>query len=171
VVDGQAADLQETLAIKPNRPGRNVVLLGVFDTRRPAPAPIAAVTVTVQTTGGVQQSWLPAEQLADRQWSVPVDLTAAGTTTVRVSVRRAGLPDAGSTFDWTVGAAPTRLRAPVVSQAPIRRILTIGAGGLAVLVLYAWLLVRYWRRLRTTRNQPLAEQLIEVPEYADAMAP
>lgn len=171
VVDGQAADLQETLAIRPNRPGRNVVLLGVFDTRRPAPAPIAAVTITVQATGGVQQSSLTAEQLADHQWSVPVALTAAGTTTVHLSVRRAGLPDAGSTFHWTVGAAPTHLRARVLSQAPLRRILTIGAGGLAVLVLYGWLLARYWRRLRTTRRHPIEEQHVEVPEYADAMAP
>src|ERR1700712_3782664 len=37
VVNGAAADLQETLAVKPNLPGANVVLVGVFDTRRPSP--------------------------------------------------------------------------------------------------------------------------------------
>ena len=33
-----ADDLIVTFALKPNQPGRNFVSLGVFDTRRPAPA-------------------------------------------------------------------------------------------------------------------------------------
>jgi copper transport protein len=171
VVDRQAADLQETLAIRPNRPGRNVVLVGVFDTRRPAPAPIGAVTVMVRGPGGVQQSALTAEQLADHQWSVPVDLTAAGTTTVLVSVQRLGLADATSAFDWTVGAAPTRMHPVVLSQAPVRGVLTIGAGALAVLVLFGWLLAGYGRRRRTEGRKPAPEQHVAAPEYADAMAP
>ena len=40
-----------TLALKPNRPGQNFVTLGVFDTRRPAPAPIDEVAVQLQGPG------------------------------------------------------------------------------------------------------------------------
>ena len=72
VVDGKAADLQETLALRPNLPGRNVALVGIFDTRRPALAPVAAVRVTVLSSDGAAAAAVSAERLADGQWSAPV---------------------------------------------------------------------------------------------------
>jgi copper transport protein len=172
VVDGQAGDLQETLAIRPNRPGRNVVVLGVYDTRRPAPAPITGVSVTIPSLGGASTSPVPAERLADHQWSVPVALAASGPTQIRVAVQRAGFADATSAFSWTVGAVPAVMRPTAVSQAPIGRALKVAAVALAVVVLYAWLMAGYWRRSRRRRaTLPAAYQPVEAPEYADAMAP
>jgi copper transport protein len=172
VVDGQAADLQETLAIRPNRPGRNVVVLGVYDTRRPAPGPITGVSVTIAPLRGASTSPIAAERLADRQWSVPVTLGASGPTPIRVAVQRAGFADATSDFSWTVGAVPAVMRPTVVSQAPIGRALEIAAVALAVLVLYGWLMAGYWRRSRPRRAAlPAALQPVEASAYADAMAP
>jgi len=37
------------MSIRPNLPGRNFVTLDVYDTRRPAPEPIQAVTVTARS--------------------------------------------------------------------------------------------------------------------------
>jgi copper transport protein len=172
VMDGQAADLQETLAIRPNRPGRNVVVLGVYDTRRPAPGPINGVSVTIAPLRGASTSPIAAERLADRQWSVPVTLGASGPTPIRVAVQRTGFADATSDFSWTVGAVPAAMRPTVVSQAPIGRALEVAAVALAVLVLYAWLMAGYWRRSRRHRAAlPAALQSVEASAYADAMAP
>ena len=49
-----AGDLLVSLSVKPNEPGANFVTAGVFDTRRPAPAQVRGVDVSI---GGAAGRW------------------------------------------------------------------------------------------------------------------
>ena len=108
VVDRQVADLQESLAIRPNRPGRNVALVAVLDTRRPALSPVSAVDVTFMGSDGRRVS-VPAERLAAGQWSAPAEL-GAGRTQVSITVHRAGLVDAVGSYEWNVAGSSAATR-------------------------------------------------------------
>ena len=119
VLDGSVADLQQTLAVRPNLPGHNVVLAEVFDTRRPAPAPITGVSITVREVDGRRIGPLPAQRLPDGRWSTPLDLVSGGRAAVTISVRRAGLTSTDKSFSWVVGGASTASRPATVSNAPI----------------------------------------------------
>jgi copper transport protein len=121
VQDARVADLQQTLAVRPNLPGQNLVLVDVFDTRRPAPAPIRRVTVGLIDADGTDSGAVPAEQLADGRWSAPVMLNGTGLSRVTVTVQRAGLPDAVHAYRWAVGGASATDRSVLVSTSPIRK--------------------------------------------------
>jgi copper transport protein len=112
-------DLQQALALRPNRPGRNVVTVSVFDTRRPAPAPIRRVLVSLIGLDGRRTGPLAAERLADGRWSAAGDVTASGRLGVEVTVLRGGLPDASHLYRWTVGGTRSVTRPATVSTAPI----------------------------------------------------
>jgi putative copper export protein/methionine-rich copper-binding protein CopC len=153
VVATQVADLQESLAIRPNQPGRNVVLVDVFDTRRPAPAPIRRVLVSIVGLDGRDSAPVAADRLADGRWSVATGLDAPGRTRVRVTVQRAGLPDATHLYRWTVAGGLERTRPATVSTAPLGGLLENLALALAVLFGLGWSLAlwRMWAK-RPTRS-------------------
>jgi copper transport protein len=142
VVDGQAADLQETLAIRPNRP------VGVFDTRRPAPGRVEAVEISFVRSGAGPARPAAAERLSDGRWSVAVQLPSAGPTRVVVTAHRAGLPDATRSYDWTVGDAPTAIRPPTVSNAPIGGVLKAASAALALVAVVLLVAAIAWSRRR-----------------------
>ena len=102
--------------------------MDVFDTRRPAPGEI--VGVDVRLPGMPARA---AGPLGDGHWSVDLADVAAGATTVRVSVHRAGLPDVTSGTAWTVEAGPAA-RHSLVSAAPLGPALRGLAAVLAVLL-------------------------------------
>ena len=140
-VDRRVADLQETVAVAPNRPGSNVVMVDVFNTRRPAPAPISAVEVALVGADGVVGPRLAAEPLPNGRWSASTNLDASGPVTVQVTVLRRGMADTTSAYRWTVDGLPDQVRAAVVSTAPIRSVLQATALVLLVLLLVGGLLV------------------------------
>ena len=147
VVDGAVADLQETVSISPNRPGASVVLVDVFDTRRPSPGPVREVLVSVLGASGRGESQR-AEQLSNGRWSLATQLVDPGSIKVRVLVRRGGLPDATRSFTWTIGGAQLHTRAAVLSTAPLGGILEAAAAVLLGLLLAAWVTVLLLRRRR-----------------------
>ncbi|MGB8651311.1 MAG: copper resistance protein CopC [Mycobacteriales bacterium] len=134
-LDTSVGDLQQELSIRPNQPGRNVLLVGVFDTRRPAPAPIRRVLVSVTGLDGRRTSQVAAERLADGRWSAAQDLAAPGRTSVEVTVQRAGLPDTTHLYRWVVAGSRSTTRRATVSTAPIRGALSSLAAGLAAVLL------------------------------------
>jgi copper transport protein len=156
VVDGAVADLQETVSISPNRPGASVVLVAIFDTRRPSPGPVREVLVSLLGASGRGEPQ-SAEKLSNGRWSLATRLVDPGATQVQVLVRRAGLPDARRSFAWTIGGTPGQTRAAVISTAPIGAVLEAAAGVLMGLVLAAWALVASlllpWLRRRGTLSQ------------------
>jgi copper transport protein len=140
LVDRKVADLQETLSIRPNRPGPNVVLVDVFNTRRPAPSPVRQVVVSLTSASGQEGPSLRAEPLPDGRWSVNTDLASTGAVRVHVTAMRRGLPDTTTTYGWTVGGAPSPTRPAVVSTAPVGPLLRLAAVLLALALLGAGLL-------------------------------
>lgn len=133
----QVVDLQESLDIRPNRPGPNVVIVEVFDTRRPAPAPVRSVEVTVVPADGTVGTPFPAEPLGNGRWSVNVALTSAGSVQVQVVAHRAGLADAAVDYPWSIGSL-TDPPVARVSTAPIRDLLRGATLAVLIAVLLGW---------------------------------
>jgi copper transport protein len=171
IVDAAVADLQESLAIRPNRPGRNVVLIGVFDTRRPVPAPIRRVLVAAAGADGRLRTPTAADRLTDGQWSVATDVASSGPTRFQVTVERPGLPATTHDYTWTVGGAPVHTRQAVVSTAPVAGLLKTIAATLTVLLLVAWAVAMAARiGRRGGGRRPRLEPDSELPEPAPDLA-
>ena len=137
VVDGAVSDLQEAVSISPNRPGASVVLVDVFDTRRPSPGPVREVLVSFLGASGRSEPQR-AEQLSDGRWSLATTLADPGSIQVQVLARRSGLPDASRSFAWTIGGAKVHTRPAVVSTAPIGGFLESAATVLLGIMLAAF---------------------------------
>ncbi len=136
----QLNDLIVSVEVKPNRPGPNFVTIRVIDTRRPAPAPVTGVRLTLP---GLTAE---ARTTADTEWQVAgVQLARAGALDMRVDVQRPGMP-VSAAVRWTTGGA-TAAAPPVVSRRRLAPLTTpLGIVLLALVVLAA---VGYRRRLRT----------------------
>ncbi len=174
VVDGAVGDLQETVSLSPNRPGANVLLVDVFDTRRPSPGPVREVLVTLLGAGGPGEAHR-ATRLADGRWSLGARVAEPGSLRVQVLVRRGGLPDATRSFAWTVGGGQVSSRVAMVSAAPLGGLLEGVAKALLGLVLALWLLVplclRRRTRRRTRRRDPGPEALVGTADLVGAEDP
>lgn len=131
-VDGLAADLQLTAGLKPNRPGSNIVLVHVFDTRRPAPAQITAVRIRLQEPGGPPSSSLSLQPAPDAAWTGTVQLAAARQLRLELVISRAGLPDVTAGYPWIVGQPPVPAHPTILSRAPLAVPLRILAATLSV---------------------------------------
>ena len=167
VVDGAVADLQETVSISPNRPGASVVLVDVFDTRRPSPAPVREVLVSILGASG-RGDPLVAEQLGNSRWSLSTRLVDPGPVRLQVLVRRAGLPDTTRTFGWTIGGGQVTTRAPVVSTEPLSGLLQ-GVSAVLACLLLLLLAIAPWVRRRRRHVPPSEHTLRERPD-AEAWA-
>lgn len=149
------ADLMETVTIQPNRPGRNIALVGVFDTRRPAPAPVTAVEVTLVAAGERRTS--VATRTPAGSWAAPLsDVPHGGSWNLEVVVRRPGLEPVVLRNPWRIGADATAHRVRV-SDAPLRPWTDrLAVAGLAVLLLVGGALMPSPSRART-RGHPLQQ--------------
>jgi copper transport protein len=152
--DSRVADLQQTLAVRPNLPGRNLVMVDVFDTRRPAPAPVQQVSVAVVDADGTDSPAVRAERLADGRWSAAAVLNSSGSARVEVTVRRPGLQDAVHTYDWAVGGANATARPVLLSTDPIKKELVILWFVVTILLAGAWWVAMLARLRRESRREP-----------------
>ncbi|SBT42535.1 copper resistance CopC family protein [Micromonospora narathiwatensis] len=149
-VSGQVADLVDTVAVRPNRPGRNIVSVGVEDTRRPAPGPVTGVSLLLTGPNG-ERAVHPVTRTGDG-WVVAVDdIRAPGRWQVGVTVLRDGLPPVTDTHPWLVPAGDTTVTPVRVSVAPLRPVLdrTAVLGTLVAVAVAAVAGTQWWRRRRT----------------------
>lgn len=154
LVSGTSADLVETLQVSPNRPGRNFVTLDVYDSRRPAPAPIRAVQLTLTGPGGRRSAEVATAQGGGR-WLLPTDaFTVPGRWSVDVQVLRPGYLDSHQRYGWVVTDPTVQPRRPVVSDQPLAPILNRVAGGLAALLVGILLLLQLLRGRRKVTSAP-----------------
>lgn len=169
-VSGQAADLIDTVAVRPNRPGRNVVSITVSDTRRPAPAPVTGVSVMLTGPDGVGKIH-PVTRTGDG-WVVTVDdIRSPGHWRVAVTVLREGLPPVTDAHPWAVPAADAGRASVLVSATPLRPAVDVLAGLLVVAAACAALLAgRRWLRGRGG-PPPDSPEVIEPPQAAEAVQP
>jgi copper transport protein len=152
----RADDLVVTLAVKPNRPGQNFVGLGVFNTRRPAPAPIDRVMVRLSGPGERgTDALLTADPQGGGRYQIAGDTFAgAGDWRITVMVSRPGLPESRVTIPWTVLPLerPAERRPVLVSNRPLVPALTLAA--LLVALLPAGVSAALWLKRRRTRAMP-----------------
>lgn len=164
-VDTTAADLTEHTVVQPNRPGPNIAVIDVLDSRRPAPPRPTAVRVEARDGSG-RVTVTEGQPLPGTGWSIPLRFVSPGISMLRVVVVRPGLPEAVSVVPWVVGgAAPTP--ATVVSRAPVGGLLTALAVLLALVLGGCALARRASARRRAsavTRRVAPSEAAVDEPE-------
>jgi len=149
-------DIQMGLTVTPNVPGQNLVLVDATNTRRPAPAPIDRVLVRIEPvdidvaveTIEVEPTGNPGEyQVATTRFGVP------GAYNVELVVRRVGLPDVVSDFDWAV-ANGSNARDVVLSDRELRGITSLAgvAGAALFLGVLLWLAASASSRSRRVKS-------------------
>jgi len=144
----QVDDLVVTLAVKPNRPGSNVINILAPSTRRPAPAEVLRVIVRMtyleQDFGALSVDAQPAGPDAYR---ASLDsLTQPGRWKMDVVVRRKGIPDSVASFTWTLLPLGD-LQPTLISRSPWKDALSVLSGLLALLLVLAFGL-SYWQGRR-----------------------
>lgn len=148
--DRPVADLQQTVALRPNRPGASVALVDVLDTRRPSPGPVTGVSVTVRDSstgdaadapGTAKAQAVTATPVTRTRWSAALELPSSGAVDLDVVVHRRGVADVRSTVHWVVGPSSSE-PATVVSRAPVSGLLAWSSAALAVAALGVVLLLR-----------------------------
>jgi copper transport protein len=152
-----ADDLVGTVDVRPNLPGRDIVTVSLFDTRRPAPAPIQAVAVLLRAPDGAVASRTASPAGPSSYLLATDDLATGGPWTITVTALRPGLVPATATLDWTVPPTAAFARQPVYSWSP----LTAYTGWLAIVVLLMGgtalrLVTRRARRTRERESAPAA---------------
>jgi copper transport protein len=156
-----ARDLVLDVAVEPNRPGRNFVTVGVYNTRRPAPGRIDAVRLRV---GGSRP--LALSPAGGSEWQAVMNLRQ-GRASFSVDVQRPGLPVARGRAEVTVAAASSSAPAPVTPPRgladrrlePLLGPLALGGALLLALVLVLEQALRRLRRLRRRRLGAVAGEL------------
>jgi copper transport protein len=143
-----AADLQESLSVRPNRPGNNVAIVEVFDTRRPALAPITGVLVRPDGA-----AYLRSTALGGGRWSVPFTLDQPGPVRLAGRVQRDGMVTDHS-YVWVVGGGAATTQPATISTAPIAGVLTGAAGTLGGGLLIVSIAVAVLRRRRSVEPDP-----------------
>jgi len=149
--DRPVADLQQTVALRPNRPGASVALVDVLDTRRPSPGPVTGVSVTVRDSsagdaaagaaGPAKAQAVTATPVTRTRWSAALELPSSGAVDLDVVVHRRGVADVRSTVHWVVGPSSSE-PVTVVSRAPVSGLLAWSSVALAFAALGAALLLR-----------------------------
>lgn len=105
-------DLLINFVVRPNQPGTNLLSIGVFNTRRPAPADVIRVQVRLRYLDRDFASQTLIAELEDvHHYRLQTNaLSLEGRWQAQVVVRRSGLPDAVGNFEWQV--APLSLSVP-----------------------------------------------------------
>lgn len=144
-----ADDLIVVMSVKPDRPGQNFITLGVYNTRRPAPAPITSVDVQLFPPNGGSAIVQPAPAIGNSQYQVAGGMiTMPGDWRITVIAHRAGMRDAAGTLPWTVlpPAQPGADRPPLISRQPLAPLVDGGALALLLLAAVATVAAVAWRR-------------------------
>jgi copper transport protein len=130
-------DLLINFSVRPNHPGQNFLSVGVFNTRRPSPAPIEQVVVKmVQPDGqdGPQIILPPVETEGQQTYQLTTSvLDISGSWKISVIVHRKGMEDSILEIPWMVTSAiPITYHRPTfVSNRPLA---SIFAGAAILLV-------------------------------------
>lgn len=147
VITTDLLDLTVSATLTPARPGANLLQIEILNTRRPAPGPIEAATITIRrSTGAALVAHHVSRPDGMLEWS-DVTFDAPGSYVLEVSVDRPALPVPLLSSDIVVQQAPVRQVPTRVTTArwwPI-------AGGAAALVLVGGVALLLADRRRRTR--------------------
>jgi hypothetical protein len=144
-------DLVVTMALSPGVPGPNFATVGVLDTRRPSPATVTAVVVSLGGAGAPVAAVQQIERSApvfpgaapNTTWVASSPVTTSGAHDITVTVRRDGEPDSVATFGWQMAPSPGT-EAGGRSLSGVWTVLAAGVAAVGALTLAGVL----WRRRR-----------------------
>ena len=116
----QLDDLLVALDFAPGTVGQNWARVTVDDTRRPAPAPITGVTLSMVGPQGEELPGRSLTQVDDTDgWRLEdVRFPTRRTWQAELTVHRLGRPDIVWTPQWTVGGGPLGVVQPLISDQP-----------------------------------------------------
>jgi copper transport protein len=143
----QVDEMLITFALRPNRPGRNLLVVDVYDRRRPTPRPVVAITATAGPiqVKGLQQQVVTAN--GNGRWQTTVEVDSPDRFPFEVVVSRDGVAATTVRGTWTIarGLPP---RAVLVSNHSLAPWTDAGAvATAAIAVLLAIVLTRRRRRI------------------------
>src|SRR5262249_3954169 len=149
-----AGDQLVSVSVSPNQPGVNFVTAGVFNTRRPAPAPIRSVEFSIGAGG---RAWLEGTEARDHYWQISASRPSPGPWPIGLRIRRAGLPDQVLHVPWKVPRLRPGARRPAPPSRPLASIGSplAAAGAIALATVLILLLARRVLRPRPRRPQAL----------------
>ena len=103
-------DMLIVFSVKPNRPGQNLFVVEADSTRRPEPAPIARVILKIRNKDtDLGLVTVDASKIDKNRYQVGGNyMSLSGQWQVEVVVRRKGLEDVSTTFDWIVPSSAIR---------------------------------------------------------------
>jgi copper transport protein len=143
-ITSMADDLLVNFSIKPNQPGQNFITVGVFNTRRPAPAPIESVLVKM-ISPDEQNVFQFNATLSEKEGTYQIStgaLDVSGDWKIAVMIKRTGWNDAVLDLPWKVAPAATIAARPtLISNRPLAPLLTIASLLLSILFGGAWLIL------------------------------
>jgi copper transport protein len=152
----QVDDLLVKFALRPNRPGRNLLDVAVLETRRPSLGVISDVSVKITIADGttIQRHSRPATD-----GTVPleaVDLASPGPLVADVTIDRPAAPIGGAHFAVTVDHIPTPRAPSVVSDRGLQPYAKTAALAVMALALLALLMMARRRRRSHVAEAPPA---------------
>ena len=157
IASATAQGLVETVQVAPNQPGRNFVTLDVYDSRRPTPAPISGVELTMTSPDGGRTATEPAIAQGGGRWLVATQaFTAGGRWTMAVTVTRAGMAPVSQGYGWVVADPAGATRAVVISDQPLKPVLDRAAGAIAVVSVLLALGIPAYKRGRRAAGRERA---------------
>jgi copper transport protein len=152
----QADDLMITASLRPNQPGRSLLVIDVVSSRRPAPAPVTAVSADLGTSTGITLRRSQQISQGGGQWQAPIDIEATGELPLRIVAVRSHPGPTTVAGTWVV---PTGLpaRSVLISDTPLTPWTTASAALIGILVLVGGNVVALRRRRHRTETTPSAE--------------
>ncbi len=167
-------DMLISFSAKPNRPGQNVFLVRAVSSRRPQPAEVLRViTRLTYLEDEIGTTSVDAQEIDEGQYHIGGSyFSLPGRWAVEVVVRRQGLEDTVTQFEWVVppaGGGQTIIISNRSIEAPFSWLSLIGLGGL--LLVFIWVMVR--RRTAVAHIQPfnheekMAPPALNEPETLD----
>jgi copper transport protein len=139
------------------RIGPNFVAVRVLDTRRPQPAPVTGVDLTLRqpdVAGSIASPRAPATRLDATDWEITSALSRTGPWAVDVVVHRTGLPDAATHLSWVLADTPS---VPTARPFLVPSLVLVGAGLVAAAAWFGF------RRLRL-RSRAMTFDSLATPE-------
>ncbi len=146
-----AQDMLIGFSVKPNLPGQNLFVVDATSTRRPEPAPVGRIILRIQSKeSDLGVVTVDAAKIDKTRFQAGgTYMSLSGRWQVDVIVRRPGLEDVVSTFDWIMPSAS--LRPVVISNTAWEPDLTLLSMLFAVIVA-ALLAVRFVWSVRQPRS-------------------
>jgi copper transport protein len=156
-------DLLITVALRPNQPGRSLLVVDVVSSRRPLPAPVTAISADLGTSTGITLRRPQVVAQGNGQWQAAVDVEATGELPLRIVVVRSHPGPATVTGTWVVPSG-LAARPVVVSNSPLAPWTSAAAALTAALALAIGAALANRRRRRPTTEADLRPEARELED-------